>query len=285
MKIKVAISQFACIKGDQEANINKAFDLALKAVSQKVNILLLQELFQSEYFCSTQNAKFFDYAISFPDNSIFEKFSNFCKQNNIVIPISFFEKSGQNYFNSVVVIDADGSFSSLYRKSHLPDGPGYNEKFYFSPGNTGFKVFKTKFASIGCAICWDQWFPECARSMTMDGAEILMYPTAIGSEPHDSTISSKDHWQNVMKGHAAANQIPVLASNRVGVEKEGSISLTFYGNSFIANHLGNVISNMDNSSEGIEVSELDLEESKKYRQSWGNFRDRRPELYKKVCDF
>ena len=200
MKIKVAISQFACIKGDQEANINKAFDLALKAVSQKVNILLLQELFQSEYFCSTQNAKFFDYAISFPDNSIFEKFSNFCRQNNIVIPISFFEKSGQNYFNSVVVIDADGSFSSLYRKSHLPDGPGYNEKFYFSPGNTGFKVFKTKFASIGCAICWDQWFPECARSMTMDGAEILMYPTAIGSEPHDSTISSKDHWQNVMKG-------------------------------------------------------------------------------------
>ena len=285
MKIKVAISQFACIKGDQEANINKAFDLALKAVSQKVNILLLQELFQSEYFCSTQNAKFFDYAISFPDNSIFEKFSNFCKQNNIVIPISFFEKSGQNYFNSVVVIDADGSFSSLYRKSHLPDGPGYNEKFYFSPGNTGFKVFKTKFASIGCAICWDQWFPECARSMTMDGAEILMYPTAIGSEPHDSTISSKDHWQNVMKGHAAANQIPVLASNRVGVEKEGSISLTFYGNSFIANHLGNVISNMDNESEGILVSELDLEESKKYRQSWGNFRDRRPELYKKVCDF
>ena len=285
MKIKVAISQFACIKGDQEANINKAFDLALKAVSQKVNILLLQELFQSEYFCSTQNAKFFDYAISFPDNCIFEKFSNFCKQNNIVIPISFFEKSGQNYFNSVVVVDADGSFSSLYRKSHLPDGPGYNEKFYFSPGNTGFKVFKTKFASIGCAICWDQWFPECARSMTMDGAEILMYPTAIGSEPHDSTISSKDHWQNVMKGHAAANQIPVLASNRVGVEKEGSISLTFYGNSFIANHLGNVISNMDNASEGIEVSELDLEESKKYRQSWGNFRDRRPELYKKVCDF
>ena len=285
MKIKVAISQFACIKGDQEVNINKAFDLASKAVSQKVNILLLQELFQSEYFCSTQNAKFFDYAISFPDNSIFEKFSNFCKRNNIVIPISFFEKSGQNYFNSVVVIDADGSFSSLYRKSHLPDGPGYNEKFYFSPGNTGFKVFKTKFASIGCAICWDQWFPECARSMTMDGAEILMYPTAIGSEPHDSTISSKDHWQNVMKGHAAANQIPVLASNRVGVEKEGSISLTFYGNSFIANHLGNVISNMDNESEGILVSELDLEESKKYRQSWGNFRDRRPELYKKVCDF
>jgi len=285
MKIKVAISQFACIKGEQEVNINKAFDLASKAVSQKVNILLLQELFQSEYFCSTQNAKFFDYAISFPDNSIFEKFSNFCKQNNIVIPISFFEKSGQNYFNSVVVIDADGSFSSLYRKSHLPDGPGYNEKFYFSPGNTGFKVFKTKFASIGCAICWDQWFPECARSMTMDGAEILMYPTAIGSEPHDSTISSKDHWQNVMKGHAAANQIPVLASNRVGVEKEGSISLTFYGNSFIANHLGNVISNMDKASEGIEVSELDLEESKKYRQSWGNFRDRRPELYKKVCDF
>ena len=285
MKIKVAVSQFSCIKGDRDANINKAFDLASKAVKQKVNILLLQELFQSEYFCSTQNAKFFDYAISFPDNPLFEKFSNFCKQNNIVIPISFFEKSGQNYFNSVVLIDADGSLSSLYRKSHLPDGPGYNEKFYFTPGNTGFKVFKTKFASIGCAICWDQWFPECARSMTMDGAEILMYPTAIGSEPHNSNINSKDHWQNVMKGHAAANQIPVMASNRVGVEKEGSTSLTFYGNSFISDHLGNIISNMDNASEGIEVNELDLDDSLKYRQSWGNFRDRRPELYKKICDF
>jgi N-carbamoylputrescine amidase len=285
MKIKVAVSQFSCVKSDQDANINKAFDLASKAVKQKVNILLLQELFQSEYFCSTQNAKFFDYAISFPDNPLFEKFSNFCKQNNIVIPISFFEKSGQNYFNSVVLIDADGSLSSLYRKSHLPDGPGYNEKFYFTPGNTGFKVFKTKFASIGCAICWDQWFPECARSMTMDGAEILMYPTAIGSEPHNSNINSKDHWQNVMKGHAAANQIPVMASNRVGVEKEGSTSLTFYGNSFISDHLGNIISNMDNASEGIEVNELDLDDSLKYRQSWGNFRDRRPELYKKICDF
>ena len=285
MIIKIGTSQFSCIKDNVKENINKSLDLASKAVSQKVNVFLLQELFQTQYFCSTQNSKFFDLAISFPNNEIFEVFSNFCKHHKIVIPISFFEKYGQNYFNSLIVIDSNGKLSEVYRKSHIPDGPGYNEKFYFTPGNTGFKVFNTEYGKIGCGICWDQWFPECARSMTLMGADILLYPTAIGSEPHDPNINSKLHWQNVMIGHSAANQIPVIASNRIGIETEQDISLTFYGSSFITDHMGNIIKTMDEKSEGIIFQEFDLEEIKKYRQSWGNFRDRRPDLYKKICDF
>ena len=285
MTIKIGTSQFSCIKDNVKENINKSLDLASQAVSQKVNVFLLQELFQTQYFCSTQNSKFFDLAISFPDNEIFEVFSNFCKHHKIVIPISFFEKYGQNYFNSLVLIDSNGKLSDIYRKSHIPDGPGYNEKFYFTPGNTGFKVFNTEYGKIGCGICWDQWFPECARSMTLMGADILLYPTAIGSKPHDPNINSKLHWQNVMIGHSAANQIPVIASNRIGIETEQDISLTFYGSSFITDHMGNIIKTMDEKSEGIISQEFDLEEIKKYRQSWGNFRDRRPDLYKKICDF
>jgi len=285
MTIKIGTSQFSCIKDNVKENINKSLDLASQAVSQKVNVFLLQELFQTQYFCSTQNSKFFDLAISFPDNEIFEVFSNFCKHHKIVIPISFFEKYGQNYFNSLVLIDSNGKLSDIYRKSHIPDGPGYNEKFYFTPGNTGFKVFNTEYGKIGCGICWDQWFPECARSMTLMGADILLYPTAIGSEPQDPNINSKLHWQNVMIGHSAANQIPVIASNRIGIETEQDISLTFYGSSFITDHMGNIIKIMDEKSEGIISQEFDLEEIKKYRQSWGNFRDRRPDLYKKICDF
>ena len=285
MTIKIGTSQFSCIKDNVKENINKSLDLASQAVSQKVNVFLLQELFQTQYFCSTQNSKFFDLAISFPDNEIFEVFSNFCKHHKIVIPISFFEKYGQNYFNSLVLIDSNGKLSDIYRKSHIPDGPGYNEKFYFTPGNTGFKVFNTEYGKIGCGICWDQWFPECARSMTLMGADILLYPTAIGSEPQDPNINSKLHWQNVMIGHSAANQIPVIASNRIGIETEQDISLTFYGSSFITDHMGNIIKTMDEKSEGIISQEFDLEEIKKYRQSWGNFRDRRPDLYKKICDF
>jgi N-carbamoylputrescine amidase len=245
----------------------------------------LQELFQSEYFCSTQDEKFFDYAIEFPNNKLFETFSNFCKSHNMVIPVSFFEKKDRNFFNSLVLINSDGKLSELYRKSHIPEGPGYNEKFYFEPGDTGFKVFKTKFGNIGCGICWDQWFPECARSMTLSGADILLFPTAIGSEPQDPLLDSKDHWQNVMRGHAAANQIPVIASNRIGTEVEGSISVTFYGSSFIANHLGNIEIEMNKEEEGFVFKNFNFSEIAKYRQSWGNFRDRRPDLYKNICDF
>jgi len=283
--IKVASSQFASSKNNFDGNMNKALEIAKKASDENVNILLFQELFQSEYFCSTKNDDFFELAIEFPTHNIFQIFSNFCKSNNMVMPISFFEKYQGKYFNSLVVIDADGSLSDIYRKSHIPEGPGYNEKFYFSPGDTGFKVFNTKFATIGCAICWDQWFPECARILTMQGAEILFYPTAIGSEPQDPDLDSRKHWRNVMIGHAAANQIPIVASNRVGIENEKDITIKFYGNSLIIDHVGDVVSQMNEEEEGLKSHDFDIEEIRNYRQSWGNFRDRRPDLYKKICDF
>ena len=283
--IKVASSQFASSKNNFDGNMNKALEIAKKASDENVNILLFQELFQSEYFCSTKNNDFFELAIEFPTHNIFQIFSNFCKSNNIVVPISFFEKYQGKYFNSLVVIDADGSLSDIYRKSHIPEGPGYNEKFYFSPGDTGFKVFNTKFATIGCAICWDQWFPECARILTMQGAEILFYPTAIGSEPQDPDLDSRKHWRNVMIGHAAANQIPIVASNRVGIENEKDITIKFYGNSLIIDHVGDVVSQMNEEEEGLRSHDFNIEEIRNYRQSWGNFRDRRPDLYKKICDF
>jgi len=283
--IKVASSQFASSKNNFDGNMNKALEIAKKASDENVNILLFQELFQSEYFCSTKNDDFFDLAIEFPTHNIFQIFSNFCKSNNMVMPISFFEKYQGKYFNSLVVIDADGSLSDIYRKSHIPEGPGYNEKFYFSPGDTGFKVFNTKFATIGCAICWDQWFPECARILTMQGAEILFYPTAIGSEPQDPDLDSRKHWRNVMIGHAAANQIPIVASNRVGIENEKDITIKFYGNSLIIDHVGDVVSQMNEEEEGLKSHDFNIEEIRNYRQSWGNFRDRRPDLYKKICDF
>ena len=285
MKIKIGTSQFSCIKDNVKENMNKSLDLASKAASQKVNVFLLQELFQTQYFCSTQNSKFFDLAITFPNSEIFEVFSNFCKHHKIVIPISFFEKYGQNYFNSLVLIDSKGKLSDIYRKSHIPDGPGYNEKFYFTPGNTGFKVFDTEYGKIGCGICWDQWFPECARSMTLLGADMILYPTAIGSEPQDPNLNSKKHWENVMIGHSAANQIPIISSNRIGEEIEDDIRINFYGGSFITDHLGSIQAQMDSVTEGVISHEINVDEIRKFRQSWGNFRDRRPDLYKKICDF
>ena len=285
MKIKIGTSQFSCIKDNVKENMNKSLDLASKAASQKVNVFLLQELFQTQYFCSTQNSKFFDLAITFPNSEIFEVFSNFCKHHKIVIPISFFEKYGQNYFNSLVLIDSKGKLSDIYRKSHIPDGPGYYEKFYFTPGNTGFKVFDTEYGKIGCGICWDQWFHECARSMTLLGADMILYPTAIGSEPQDPNLNSKKHWENVMIGHSAANQIPIISSNRIGEEIEDDIKINFYGGSFITDHLGSIQAQMDSVTEGVISHEINVDEIRKFRQSWGNFRDRRPDLYKKICDF
>jgi len=285
MKIKIGTSQFSCIKDNVKENMNKSLELASKAASQKVNVFLLQELFQTQYFCSTQNSKFFDLAITFPNSEIFEVFSNFCKHHKIVIPISFFEKYGQNYFNSLVLIDSKGELSDIYRKSHIPDGPGYNEKFYFTPGNTGFKVFDTEYGKIGCGICWDQWFPECARSMTLLGADMILYPTAIGSEPQDPNLNSKKHWENVMIGHSAANQIPIISSNRIGEEIEDDIKINFYGGSFITDHLGSIQAQMDSVTECVISHEINVDEIRKFRQSWGNFRDRRPDLYKKICDF
>ena len=285
MKIKIATSQFKSIKNDFDANINKALKIAEEAAKAGVEILLLQELFQYQYFCSTQDSKFFELAVEFPDNILFSIFSNFCKGKKIILPISFFEKKNDKYFNSLVVIDSDGSISDVYRKAHIPEGPGYNEKFYFSKGEGDFTVFRTKKINIGCAICWDQWFPECARILTLKGAEVIFYPSAIGSEPHLSTLDSMQHWKNVMIGHAAANQVPIVASNRIGDEIEKNIKINFYGNSLIIDHIGNIVNQMDAVKEGFIEEILDITKSNDYRLSWGNLRDRRPDLYKKIIDF
>ena len=283
--IKVATSQFKSIKNNLDANINKALQICEDAYNQSVQLILLQELFQYQYFCSTKNTKFFDLAINFPNHKLFSIFSNFCKSKKIIIPISFFEKKNKNYFNSLVVIDSDGNFSDIYRKAHIPEGQGYNEKFYFSKGQDDFKVFKTKKINIGFAICWDQWFPECSRILTLKGAEIIVFPSAIGSEPHLPDLNSKNHWKNVMRGHAAANQIPIIASNRIGTEIEKNIKINFYGNSLIIDHIGDIINEMNDKNEGFIAENINISESNEYRASWGNIRDRRPDLYKKIIDF
>ncbi|XP_073134426.1 N-carbamoylputrescine amidase isoform X2 [Henckelia pumila] len=206
------------------------------------------------------------------------------KELGVAIPVSFFEEANNAHYNSIVVIDADGTDLGLYRKSHIPDGPGYQEKYYFNPGDTGFKVFKTKFAKIGVGICWDQWFPEAARAMVLQGAEILFYPTAIGSEPQDQGLDSRDHWKRVMQGHAGANVVPLVASNRVGKEKieteHGKSEITFYGNSFIAGPTGELVEIAGDKEEAILIAQFDLDKLKYKRNSWGVFRDRRPDLYK-----
>ncbi len=280
MKVKVAATQMS-VNWDIENNIKKADKMIEDAASQGANIILLQELFKTPYFCQKEKYEYFKLAEEFETSTLLKHFQEIAKKNNVVLPISFFEKSGNCYFNSLAMIDADGKILGIYRKSHIPTGECYEEKFYFTPGDTGFKVFKTKYATIGVGICWDQWFVECARIMALKGAEILFYPTAIGSEP----VLDKDsrlHWQNVMKGHAAGNIIPVVASNRIGTETEGNSSMTFYGCSFIANEEGEKVKEMNDTQEGFIIQEFDLEEIAKKRYSWGIFRDRRIDLYKDI---
>lgn len=283
MKIKVAISQMKC-SSNYEENINKAVSLVEKAKNEGANIILLQELFSNLYFCQVEDYDKFDLAEVRSKSPLIQKFKEIAKKYNVVLPISFFEKSGTNYFNSLVMIDADGTDLGLYRKTHIPTGQCYEEKFYFSPGDTGFKVFNTKFGKVGVGICWDQWFPEVARILTLKGAQILLYPTAIGSEPV-LVRDSMPHWRNTMCGHAAANIIPVCASNRVGEEKAQNSSMVFQGYSFIANQQGIVVEEMNRIEEGIRVHEFDLDEIDKERVSWGVFRDRRPNCYKEIIKF
>ena len=277
MKTKVAITQFACTSSYEE-NVNKAISMVEKCVKEGANIVLLQELFSSLYFCQVEDYDKFSLAQERKTSKLISTFKEVAKKYNVVLPISFFEKSGVNYFNSIVVIDADGTDLGLYRKTHIPTGECYEEKFYFSPGDTPFKVFKTKFGKIGIGICWDQWFPETARILTLKGAELLLFPTAIGSEPV-LVRDSMPHWRNTMCGHAAANIIPVLASNRIGVEKAKNSSMTFQGYSFIADSHGEVVKSLSRDEEGYALYEFDLDEINKERVSWGVFRDRRPEMY------
>ncbi len=278
--VTVAATQMAC-NWDLKGNIERAEKLIRKAAADGAHIVLIQELFEAPYFCQDQISGFFDMAKPFEGNPLIAHFAKLAAELNVVLPVSFFEKAGQTCFNSVAIVDADGAVLGLYRKSHIPDGPGYTEKYYFSPGDTGFRVWQTRHAKIGVGICWDQWFPEAARAMALQGAELLFYPTAIGSEPQDPTIDSAAHWQRVMQGHAAANVVPVIASNRIGTEpgRKGT-ELTFYGSSFIADQTGAKIAEADRTSEAVLTATFDLDGIARQRSAWGLFRDRRPDLYK-----
>tara|TARA_B100000953_G_scaffold296066_1_gene288201 strand:- start:701 stop:1564 length:864 start_codon:yes stop_codon:yes gene_type:complete len=277
-EIIVAATQMACSKNVSE-NVDKAESLIRDASSKGAQIILIQELFESQYFCMDQKEELFDLSKPFENHPTIDRMSKLAKELKVVLPISFFEKANRAYYNSVAVIDADGKVLGKYRKSHIPDGPGYQEKFYFNPGDTGFKVWNTAYAKIGVGICWDQWFPEAARAMVLKGAEILLYPTAIGGEPEDG-FDSSDMWQRAMIGHSAQNQIPVIASNRIGNEDGIEISNYFYGRSFVTNHVGDKIAEGSRDKEEVLLGKVNLSEAEKLRTVWGTFRDRRPELYK-----
>lgn len=276
--VTFAATQMAC-SDDKDANIACAEKQVRDAASQGAQVILIQELFETPYFCKDQNSDYFELAHDSRSNKLVEYFRSLAKELSVVLPISYFERANNAYFNSIDIIDADGELLGTYRKSHIPNSPGYQEKYYFSPGDTGFRVWQTKFACIGVAICWDQWFPEAARSMVLQGAEVLLYPTAIGSEPGYPEIDSAGHWQRVMQGHSAANCVPVVASNRIGLEKGESCDVTFYGSSFISDNTGRKLCESDRETQDIITAELDLDAMRKERTAWGLFRDRRPDLY------
>jgi N-carbamoylputrescine amidase len=278
-QITVAATQFAC-GWDLPANADRAEALVRQATRQGAQVVLIQELFAAPYFCIEQHGRYFDLAQPLEGHPLVARFAGLAKELGVVIPVSFFERAGPAFFNSIAMVDADGRVLGVYRKSHIPQGPGYEEKYYFSPGDTGFRVWDTAFGRIGVGICWDQWFPECARAMALQGAELLLYPTAIGSEPPSPGYDSQPHWEMVMRGHAAANILPVVASNRIGTEvaPEGR-EVTFYGSSFIADHTGQLAAKADRQTEGVLVHQFDLEAIAALRASWGLYRDRRVDLY------
>jgi len=277
--ITLAATQFAC-SWDMRANIAKAKDLVRKAADAGANVVLVEELFETPYFCQDQSAEHFALAKPFEGNPLIAEMAELARSLGVVLPVSFFERAGRAYFNSVAMVDADGRVLGLYRKSHIPDGPGYQEKYYFTPGDTGFKVWTTKFGVLGCAICWDQWFPESARAMALMGAEALFYPTAIGSEPPPAPpVDSRDHWRRAMQGHAAANYVPLVAANRIGTEKGQAGEITFYGSSFVAGPTGDIAAELGRKDEGFCAASFDLDAVAVARASWGLFRDRRPDLY------
>jgi N-carbamoylputrescine amidase len=276
--VSLAALQFSC-SWTRDDNIAKADQLVRQAARQRAQVVLLPELFETPYFCAVQNSDYYDLAHPLRGHPTVAHFCGLAAELGTVIAVSVYERAGMALFNAAVVIDADGTVVGHYRKSHIPQAPGYEEKYYFSPGDTGFKPFATAYGKLGLAICWDQWFPEAARALVLQGAEFLMYPTAIGSEPNDSSLDSMEHWRIVMRGHAGANMVPVVAANRIGMETTEGVSMTFYGSSFIADHLGALSVAADRTSEQVLVQSFDLERCAAYRQSWGCFRDRRPDLY------
>ncbi|MCR5670394.1 MAG: N-carbamoylputrescine amidase [Butyrivibrio sp.] len=297
-KIKAACIQFACGKdawmGDKELvkrNVEKAGEMVREAAANGARLILLSELFERQYFCQERRYDYYSYASSTPFDPGVAYFRTLCKELSIVMPISFYEKDGNVMYNTVAMIDADGEILGLYRKTHIPDDHFYQEKFYFTPGDTGFKVFETAVGNVGVGICWDQWFPETARILALMGADIIMYPTAIGSEPI-LDVDSSGHWMRTMQGHSAANIIPVMAANRIGKENVNPCdenggqcsSLIFYGNSFMTDETGDIIARAGRDTEEIIYGEYDFEEIKKNRLSWGLFRDRRPECYSAITE-
>jgi N-carbamoylputrescine amidase len=260
---------------DAQENVAKVTELVREAARRGAQVVLPPELFEGHYFCREQDVRNFRRARPAQEHPTLLHFQQLARELEIVIPISFFEKAGQAHYNSVAIADADGSMLGIYRKSHIPDGPGYQEKFYFQTGDTGFKVWPTRFGTLGVGICWDQWFPECARAMVLMGADLLLYPTAIGSEPQEPDLDTKDPWQRAMIGHAVSNAVPIVAANRVGMEG----AQTYYGSSFIANHRGEKLAELGRAEEGVITAALDLNQVRRDRASFGFFRDRRPELY------
>jgi N-carbamoylputrescine amidase len=281
--VTLAAVQMAC-GWDGGANIAKAEKLVREAAARGAQIILLPELFETPYFCIEQDARHLKLARTVGDNPAVRHFSAVARELGVVLPISFFERAGPAYFNSIAILDADGSQLGVYRKSHIPNGPGYQEKNYFSPGDTGFKVWQTRFGRVGVGICWDQWFPEAARAMALAGAEVLLYPTAIGTEPPPALpVNSRDHWQRTQQGHAAANLMPLLASNRYGLERSlqdpDGLYIRFYGSSFITDAMGAKVAEAPEEGDAVLTASFDLEEMKAVRDNWFVFRDRRPDLY------
>lgn len=277
-KIKLAITQMAC-GWDRQQNIDNAVEMVLEAASQGANIVLLQELFETPYFCKDIDPKYFELATSVEENPAVLRLQEVAKSLNVVIPVSIFERANNAFFNTLVMIDADGEVLGKYRKTHIPDAFGYTEKFYFSPGDTGITVWDTHYCRLAVPICWDQWFPETARIAALKGAELILYPTAIGSEPNSTDTSALRHWQRTQQGHSAANVIPVAASNRIGSEQGESCHMRFFGSSFITDHLGEIVVEATEDKRQVLVAEVDLAEARRYRDLWNLFRDRRPELY------
>jgi N-carbamoylputrescine amidase len=279
--LTVATTQFAC-SWNLEHNLDQAEQLVREAAAKGAQLILLQELFATPYFCIEQDHKHLAQAEAYGQSRVLKRFAALAKELGVVLPLSWFEKAGNAYFNSLSVADADGRLLGVYRKTHIPNAIGYQEKEYFSPGDTGFRVWDTAYGRIGVAICWDQWFPETARCLALQGAEVLLFPTAIGSEPGAAALDSRDHWQLTQRGHAAANILPVVAANRVGHEvasTDPALQMSFYGSSFITDHKGQLLAEADRDSSGVLVRELDLAVMREERLSWGIYRDRRPEMY------
>jgi N-carbamoylputrescine amidase len=275
--LSIAIVQCALNDG-RDANVDRVERLIRKAAAAGAQVVLTPELFEGPYFPQSEDEGAFDRAAPLQDHPTIARMQSLAAELDVALPVSFFERAGQSYFNSLVMIDASGEQLGVYRKSHIPDGPGYEEKFYFRPGDTGFRVWDTRHGRIGVGICWDQWFPEAARCMALQGAEVLLYPTAIGSEPSAPADDTKAPWQRVMVGHAVANAMPVAAANRIGAEA----AMTFYGSSFICNHRGDIEAELGRDQEGVATVSFDREALRRYRANWGFFRDRRPHLYARL---